>query len=341
MRKTPVAALVAVSAIVLTACSSATTPSPGSASPNGSGEPAEKIKLGIALPSTYDTFWTTWIKGAEAKAAELNVELTITDAKNDAQTQNDQVNTMLVSGVQGVTLASVHVTANQPAAQAVTDAGIPLITSNRTLDMPYGGVGGANPQVHTGFNDIQLGQMQGDLVIKACEGKDPCRIALQTITLGASAEVQRSQGLKERIADHPNIQIVQNQVNDADPTKAADVTQSMLQADKNLNFILTQEDPTALAAATVLKEQGLEGQIGVIGIGGSKDGVQAVADGKLYGTVRVSGADDGATSVATLYAIVTGAGSSLEVDTSGERPTVVVPALVITKENAKDNPGDW
>lgn len=43
--------------------------------------------------------------------------------------------------------------------------------------------------------------------------------------------------------------------------------------------------------------------------------------GKMYGTVRVSGADDGGTSVRTLYAIVTGKAADLKVDTSGERPT--------------------
>ncbi len=143
------------------------------------------------------------------------------------------------------------------------------------------------------------------------------------------------------IATSKNIQIVMEETNDFDPVKAADVTQTMLQKDKNLDFILAQTDPEALAAATVLKEQGLETKIGVIGIGGSKEGVEAVASGKMFGTVKVSGADDGATSLRTLLAVVQGQGSELKVDTTGERPTVVVDAVMITKENAADNPGDW
>lgn len=308
---------------------------------SGSAGGGEKIKIGIALPAGNQPFWTAWIKGAQAEADKLGVELTLTDAKNDAQTQNDQVNTMIVSGIKGLAVASVDPTANKATAQAATDAGIPMITSNRTLDMPYGGVGGANPQVHTGFNDLQMGGFQGDLLIKACEGIDPCRIGLQVGTLGATPQVMRSKGLKDKIASHANIQIVLEETNDFDPVKAADVTQTMLQKDSNLNFMLAQTDPEALAAATVLKEQGLEGKIGVIGIGGSTEGVEAVASGKMYGTVRVSGADDGATSVRTLVAIVQGKGAELTVDTSGDRPTVIVDALMITKENAADNPGDW
>lgn len=336
MRKILAATLATISAIALTACSSGTPAATGSAGGTG-----EKIKLGIALPAGNQTFWTAWIKGAQAEAAKLNVELTITDAKNDAQTMNDQVNTMIVGGIKGLAVASVDPTANKSTTQAATDAGIPMITSNRSLDMAYGGVGGANPILHTGFNDLQMGGFQGDLLIKACEGKDPCRVALQVGTLGATPQVQRSKGLKDKIASSKNIQIVMEETNDFDPVKAADVMQTMLQKDSKLDFVLAQTDPEALAAATVLKEQGLEGKIGVIGIGGSKEGVEAVASGKMFGTVRVSGADDGSTSLRTLYTIVTGKSAELKVDTSGERPTVVVDALMITKDNAKDNPGDW
>lgn len=339
MRKTLVAVLATMSAVALTACSSgaaATTPS-GSAS----GGSAEKVKLGIALPAGNQTFWTAWIKGAQDEAAKLNVDLTITDAKNDAQTMNDQVNTMIVGGIKGLAVASVDPTANKAAAQAATDANIPMITSNRTLDMKYGGLGGANPILHTGFNDYQMGGFQGDLLIKACADKNPCNVGLQVGTLGATPQVQREKGLMDKIASTPSIKIVMRETNDFDPVKAADVTQTMLQKDKSIDFMLAQTDPEALAAATVIKEQGLEGKIGVIGIGGSKDGVEAVASGKMFGTVRVSGHDDGATSLDTLYAIVTGKADSLKVDTSGDRPTVVVDALEITKDNAAANPGDW
>lgn len=338
MRKTLTTTIAALSVIALAACSGTADPAT-SGSATGDGGNGETIKLGIALPAGNQLFWTGWIKGAEAEAEKLGVELTITDAKNDAQTMNDQVNTMIVSGIQGLAVASVDPTANQPTVQAANDAGIIMITSNRTLDMEYGGVGGANPIVHTGFNDYQMGGFQGDLLIQACEGIDPCRVALQVGTLGATPQVNRSAGLKDKIADQANIEIVMEETNDFDPVKAADVTQTMLQKDSDIDFILAQTDPEALAAATVLKEQGLDTEIGVIGIGGSLEGTEAVASGKMFGTVKVSGNDDGATSVRTLAALVRG--EEIPVDDSGDRPTVIVEALIITKENAADNPGDW
>ena len=135
---------------------------------------------------------------------------------------------MIVGGVKGIAVASVDPTANKPAVQAATDAGLKMITSNRTLDTKYGNNGGANPVVHTGFNDLQIGKMQGELLVKACEGKDPCRIALQIGTLGSTPQVQRSKGLKDTIASTSSIQIVQEETNDFDPVKAADLTLSLI-----------------------------------------------------------------------------------------------------------------
>ncbi len=332
----------AIAALTLAACSSDTGDGTDTGSAGGDGGGGD-ISIGIAIPAGNHTFFTSWMNGAQEKADELGVEITFSDAKDDAQTMNDQVNTMIVSGIDGLAVVSVDPTANTSTAQAATDAGIPMITSNRSLELEYGGVGGANPIVHTGFNDIQIGQLQGELLIEACADLDPCRVALEVGTLGTTPQVQRSQGLKDTIADHANIQIVIEETNNFDPVKATEVTQTILQEDPDLDFILTQTDPEAVAASTVLAEQGLEGEIGIIGIGGSTDGVNAVADGRLFGTVRVSAHEDGAASVATLVALVKGEGDSLEVDTSGDRPTVVVPAKMVTAENASDPDmaGDW
>lgn len=329
-------AVAAAAVLALAGCSSGEG---GTEPTQGGGGGDGDIKIGIALPAGNQTFWTGWMRGAQAAADELGVEVTFTDAKNDAQTQNDQVNTLIVSGVDGIAMASVDPVANAIAVQAATDAGIPFITSNRTVDLDYGGQGGANPQIHTGFNDVQIGEKQAELVIAACEGVDPCNVVEEVGTLGSTPQVQRSEGLRNGLKGHDNIVIIDQRDNDFDPTKAVDVTQTILQAHPDIDVITTQEDPSAVAVVTVLKEQSKQGEIKVIGIGGSIDGVDAVAAGDMYGTVKVSSEEDGATSVRTLVALIKG--ETVDVDTSGDRPTVVVPAVLVNQENAADNPGDW
>ena len=60
----------------------------------------------------------------------------------------------------------------------------------------------------------------------------------------------------------------------------------------------------------------------------------------MFGTVKVSGNDD-TCDLRPYDPPPWSVAREIKVDTSGDRPTVVVDALIITKENAADNPGDW
>ena len=78
--------LMAAGAIVLAACGGGATEAPASGEPPSTGD----IKLGVAFPNS-DTFLSRVQDGMKAKAEELGVEITITDAKDDTQTQLSQV----------------------------------------------------------------------------------------------------------------------------------------------------------------------------------------------------------------------------------------------------------
>lgn len=326
-------------AIALVAC----TPEgdPNTALPPADGEQSSDIKIGLALPAGNQMFWTAYQNAAKAEAEKLGVEIMVTDAKNDANTQNEQIGTMIVAGVQGISIASVDPDSNVQAAQTAADAGIPLITGNRLLATDYGGLGGEDPQVHVGFDDVLIGNEQGKMLIDVCADLDPCQVLLEEATSGSSPQLQRTQGLEEAIKDSANITIVDRQSNDFDPTKAVDITQALLQGHPDVDVLLTQDDYTALAALGVIEEQGRSDQIKVIGIGGSVDGVEAIADGRMHGTVHHSPTNDATLAVQTLVKIIRGEEGDIEVDTTGDRPTVVVDTVQVTKENAAENPGEW
>jgi ribose transport system substrate-binding protein len=326
-------ALIAVASLALTACSA------GEGTEAGGSSEGSTERIGIAIPTANQTYWTSWMNGAQDEADKLGVEVSFADGRNDAQTMNDQVNTLLVSGIDGLVVASVDPDANIVSVQAGTDAGIPVITANRNVNEAYGGIGGANPQIHVGFNDVQIGDRQAELVVQACEDVDPCNVVEIVGTLGSSPQKDRSQGLRDGLEGHDNISIVEQRDNDFDPAKAIDVTQALLQAVPDISVITAQEDPSAVGVVQVLKEQGRQDDIKVVGIGGSIDGVKSVEAGDLFGTVKVSAHADGATAVDAIVAVLRD--ESLDIDDSGDRPTLFVPAVVVTKENAADNPGDW
>jgi ABC-type sugar transport system substrate-binding protein len=318
----------AAAVLALSACG-------GTASPSGG-----TVKIGLSIPDGSQTYWTAYQNAAQAEAKKLGVSLTVTDARNDANTQNNDVSTLISSGVSGIVLASVDPTANASSAVAAQAASIPLVSSNRYLKATYGGADGNDPRVHVGFNDYKIGQEQGEMLTKVCASVNPCNAVLFTGTSGSAPQIGRSGGLLDTIKGQSNIKIIDTEDDNFDPTKATSLAQSVLQAHPDFQVLLTQYDDTAAAAARVIAQQHRADGIKVLSIGGSKAGIADIQSGAMYGTVWVSPEQDGAVAIDTIVSIAKK--EELKgVETIDGRPTVPVGATIVTKENVADYPGQW
>lgn len=87
---TEAAAVVAVGLLALTACTStpaaASPAAPGSAAPAGQG-----VKIGLALSTLNNPFFVSLQKGAQEAAKAAGADLTVTDARDDATQQANQI----------------------------------------------------------------------------------------------------------------------------------------------------------------------------------------------------------------------------------------------------------
>lgn len=339
IKKTVRPGLALLTAVTLLAgCSS------GDGTPDGQTEPgsagtSKTLMIGFAAPTASETYWTSYISGTEAKAEELGVSVNFTDARNDANTQLEQVNSLIVTGVDAIVLAPVDTTSLISAAQAAEEAGIPLVTSNRALDMEYGGPDGASPKFHVGFNDVEIGRVQGQLIADFCAELDPCDIAFLLQPLGSTPQIERSEGAAEVLSDHPNINIVTQQDSGNDPNKGMELTRTIIQQNPDLDLLVAQYDEVAVAAASAVKEAGLDDAIKLIGLGGSKNGIAAVESGDILGTVWVSPSTDGSTALQAVVDYLNG--ETLDLETTSDRPTVPVSLAGVTAENVADHPGEW
>lgn len=329
-------ATVGISTLVLSAAACSSSDDSTSAQSSGDAD----LTIGFAIPAANQTYWTAYQNGVKDAAAEMGVSVVFADAKDDANTQVEQVSSFIVSGVDGVVIAPTDTVGPIVALSAVSDAGLPLITSNRLLDTTYGGAGGALPEVHVGFDDVKLGELQGEMVVDACEGIDPCNVALLMATLGSSPQIQRTEGLHNVIDNESNIVMLDEQADDFDSQKAQDLTSNYLQKFPELNLIVSQYDEMAVASARVIADAGKADDIRVIGLGGSENGIAAVTDGTLLGTVWVSPKRDGVTALETMVHIIKGEDLTTLGDVNGI-PTVPVGAEKVTAENVADYPGEW
>jgi len=133
--------------------------------------------------------------------------------------------------------------------------------------------------------------------------------------LANNAAIDRFNGLKKALAEHPGVELLDEQAGDWDTKKALSITETWLAKYKDIDGIWCASDGMALGIIQALKAKGLNGKIKVTGVDGIKDAIDAVASGDLVCTIANNGWMQGGYGVAFAYAAYTG-----KFDTSKESP---------------------
>lgn len=276
-------------------------------SSEGSGD-----SVTLALSTQTNPFFVELRDGAQAKADELGIELDIQDASDDAATQTDQLRNAETSGADLVIVNPTDSDAVGSAVQSLNNADIPVIAVDRS----------SNSGEVASFvaSDNVAGGKQAAEALAAAIGEEGEILVLQGIA-GSSASRDRGQGFEEGIAAFPNIKVVGKQTANFDRTEGLNVTTNLLQANPNIKAIFAENDEMALGAIEALGARAGE-EVKVFGFDGTADGLAAVEDGKLEGTIAQQPDELGARAVEQAAAIL-----------DGETPEEEIPVEVVTVTN--------
>jgi ABC-type sugar transport system substrate-binding protein len=242
----------------------------------GAAAPArqEPLRVAFSVPGLQFPFFVHMMNIAEAKAAELGIELIKLDGQDNTATQVAGLETMIAQGVDGVVVSPREVEALAPAIQAVTDAGIPVVTVDRAVT-------GATTLGHVGADNVRGGEIQGEYLLSILpEGGEV--IELQG-TVGASPAIDRSAGFNAAIADHPEIEVVFQQTAGFDRSQGLTVTEQALQANPEIDAIVCGNDDMCFGAAEAASGVGIE--VPIIGFDALPEALQAIQEGTLVATV--------------------------------------------------------
>lgn len=105
---------------------------------------------------------------------------------------------------------------------------------------------------------------------------------------GHTGAQARGQGFWNLVNKYPDIEVVDDQPADWDVTRAADLTESILNRHPDLKAIFADNDDMALAARQIVENAGLDEQVLIGGVDAMPPAIEAVRDGKLVGTARNS-----------------------------------------------------
>ena len=277
---------------VLAGCGSKETTTP--AAPAESGE-AEGAPYKIALIQQHQTnaFQIAVTEAAEAKAAELGVELTILSADQDAATQITQIEQCVSEGFNAILFEPVDPDGLRDAAKAAADAGVVVINIvSSCTDWEDAGISA----VSCG-NNVKAGENEMQHVADLLGGQG--NVAILTGPAASSDALDRLEGYENILANYPDmVQVVSPADCQWDTAKAQATVESWLSA-YDLDAIVCENDGMAVGAGNAA---GADSGIVITGLDGTPDGYEAIKDGRIVGTVAQDG---GAMAANGLEAAVT------------------------------------
>ncbi|MCX4400601.1 substrate-binding domain-containing protein [Streptomyces sp. NPDC059837] len=280
---------------------------------NDSSSSASK-KVGLSLSTLNNPFFVQIKSGAQQEAKKLGVDLTVTDAQNDASQQANQLQNFTSSGLGSIIVNPVDSDAAGPSVRSANKAGIPVVGVDR-------GVNKADTAALVASDNIAGGKLGAKAMAEKLGGKG--KIVILQGLAGTSASRERGAGFAEGLKDYPGIKVVARQPADFDRTKGLDVMTNLLQAHPDIQGVFAENDEMALGAVKALGSKAGK-SVSVIGFDGEPDGLKAVANGTMYASVAQQPKELG--RIAVENALKAAEGEKVD-------KTVMVPVKVVTKEN--------
>lgn len=328
-----------------TATSSAAAPASSAAAPASSAASAapassaaaagiEVKTIGVSNLGLSFPFTAAISKGIQAAADAKGVTIDLLDAQGKADQQAKDVQDFITQKPDGVLLLPLDSGVATGLVDQLAAAGIPTVAvasqvgdpKTRELSDVYPGLVALVTQAET-----DAGAKAGEMALAALpEGG---KMAIVEGSAGFAENTTRVQDFN-KASDAAGVKwdVVASQPGDWVPDKAETACQNMLAGNPDIQLFYALSDDMAVGCAKAVKAAGKDAV--VIGIGGSKLGIDAVSNDEIYGTVCYKPEDMGALAFGTIYDYLS----------TGQAPAekfITYDTPAITKANVGDCTPQW
>ena len=223
----------------------------------------------------------------ETFSEENGYELIFDDAQQKQENQIKAIRNFIQQEVDYIVLAPVTETGWDTVLQEAKDAGIPVITVDRMVDVSDDSL----YESYVGGNFLLEGQKAAEWLKAYDDAKGITELNIAHIqgTIGASAQIGRTQGLEEA-AEKYGWNIVAQQTGEFTQAKGQEVMESMLKQHDNINVVYCENDNEAFGAIDAIKAAGKtvgpDGDILVISFDTVKAGIEMTLTGDIICNVE-------------------------------------------------------
>jgi ribose transport system substrate-binding protein len=334
--------LLAAGALILAACGSDDDAAPADAATedddaattddaagdDGEATSGDTFEVFALLPQGNDQpYGTTYLPPFEAKAAELGLNLTITNSQYDADKQASECEVAVAAQPDLIILWPAVGDTVRPCLEAANDAGIPVTVTNSDLNPEDQELSAA----YSGPDTYGQGAASAEIFCELAGGEDVGIIMVNGLT-GNSTAIDREKGFEETINEQcPNVTILARQPgnwNKDDSQLAASEMITSVGAE-NIGGVYAADDTMVAGVIDALKARDIDpAELIITSIGNTFLGNPLVLSGEVDGTVFQSSSWDGENAAVTAHEVLTGDAS--------ERVVKFMPSVKVTADNADD-----
>jgi ABC-type sugar transport system substrate-binding protein len=227
-------------------------------------------------------FRTTETQSIKDEAAKQGVILIATNANNQLSKQISDIQDMIAKGVQGLIVAPLNSDGLEPALSAAKAKGIPVVTIDRKIN--------ATPcsdyLTFIGSDFVDQGKRAAEAMLAETGGK--ANVAILLGSSGNNVTTDRTSGFVDTVKSETGVKIVAQQTGEFARDKGQSVTETLLQAHKDIDTIYAENDEMGLGAMAAIRAAGKTPgkDIKIFSIDGTRDAVQAIVDGTYNGVIE-------------------------------------------------------
>lgn len=258
----------------------------GGSSEGGAKDPGDII-VGFSQVGAESGWRTANTKDIQSAFKDAGIELKFSDAQQKQENQIKAIRSYIQQGVDVIAFSPVVESGWDSVLKEAKDAGIPVVLTDRAVDS-------ADESLYISFlgsDFVEEGKKAGEwLTEEYKDSSDPVKIYQLEGTTGAAPAIDRAEGFADVIKADDKFEIVGSQTGDFTRAGGKQVTEAMLKSNPDVDVIYAHNDDMGLGAIEAIEAAGLKPgvDIKIITIDAVKDGMQALADGKINYIVECS-----------------------------------------------------
>ena len=309
--------LLALLAVLVAGCGDSTSPGPASGTAGAAPGSAAGRLFGVTFQTMNNPFFVDLNDGLKKVIEGHGDRLVTLDAQFNSLKQKNDIADLLQQQPAAIFVNPVNWEGVKGSLLEAQRKRVPVIVVDAPVSDP----------------DLVLCQVASDNVEAgrlACEALARVKPNAKVVILHLSVNkacIDRVEGFKAGMQKHPGITLLDTQEGKGTTEAARPVMRDLLGRFPDLDAAFPINDPSALGCLSAIESAGRSGQVTVVTVDGSREGVAAILAGKLHSTSAQFPRTIGQVAAEKAYEHL--AGKPVEKE-------VKIPVKLIVRENAEE-----